>query len=378
MQESSLPPGVSMSCRILAAALAVGVIASPAAAAPSLHVTHVAINSGGNLDWTVGVAPDPALFSDSQQGFGGSLAVELAFEVSGTDVIGAVANAAQWPFEVPGNNPFAGAVTFGVVTDLTADTVFVSLGSDFFTTGDSVDVLTIETIRGTETTLSWGGHTVLPGAPEEYMGSRIAQAGMNFDGYQGSPIVALGDMNCDGDVDFDDTPAFVLGLSDSDAYEAIYGVAPELKGDTDFQNDLDFDDIPGFLHLLPGGGLRSATEPLRTAAQADAGFGNAAAPVPEPSAMVLALVGAVCLLGWRSAVARKPYGTSTTFPSNRFGRYETGTESSLLAMMSLTQAPLGAAAWRVVLRVRRHAVGWRCLGLARFCPVFPKSASKIN
>ena len=84
-----------MSCRILAAALAVGVIAVPAAAAPSLHVTHVAINSGGNLDWTVGVAPDPALFSDSQQGFGGSLAVELAFEVSGTDLIGAVANAAQ-------------------------------------------------------------------------------------------------------------------------------------------------------------------------------------------------------------------------------------------------------------------------------------------
>jgi hypothetical protein len=359
----------------MAAALAVGVIAVPAAAAPSLHVTHVAINSGGNLDWTVGVAPDPALFSNSQQGFGGSLAVELAFEVSGTDLVGAAANAAQWPFEVPGNNPFVSTVTFGVITDLTADTVFVSLGSDFFTTGDSVDVLTIETMRGTETTLSWGGQIVLPGARGEYIGSRIAQAGKNFDGYQGSQIVALGDMDCDGDVDFDDTAGFVLGLSDSDAYEAIYGVAPELKGDTDFQNDLDFDDIPGFLNLLPGGGLRSATEPLRTAAQADAGFGNGAALVPEPSAMVLALVGAVCLLKWRSAVARKANGISTTFPSNSFGRYETGAESSLLATMSLTQAPLGAADWRVVLRVRRHAVGWRCLDLSHFCALFRKCAS---
>lgn len=375
MHESSFPPRATMSGRLLAAALAVGVIAVPAAAAPSLHVTHVAINSAGNLDWTVGVAPDPALFSDSQQGFGGSLAVALAFEVSGTDLVGAAANAAQWPFETPGNNPFVSTVTFGVVTDLTADTVFVSLGSDFFTTGDSVDVLTIETIRGTETTLSWGGQIVLPGARGEYTGSRITQAGMNFDGYQGSEIVALGDMNCDGDVDFDDTAAFVLGLSDSAAYEAIYAVAAELKGDTDFQNDLDFDDIPGFLNLLPGGGLRSATEPLRTAAQADAGFGNAAALVPEPSALVLAFVGVVCLLGWRSAFARKPYGISTTFPSNPFRRYETGAESSLLAMRSLTQAPLGAADWRVVLRVRRHAVGWQCRDLSHFCALFRKCAS---
>jgi hypothetical protein len=60
----------------------------------------------------------------------------------------------------------------------------------------------------------------------------------------------IGDLDCDGDVDFDDISAFVLGLGDPAAYELQYGVPPSFKGDTDGDGDLDFDDIPAFVELL--------------------------------------------------------------------------------------------------------------------------------
>ncbi len=71
----------------------------------------------------------------------------------------------------------------------------------------------------------------------------------------------LGDMDCDGDVDFDDIDAMVLALRRPDEYESTYGVPPELKGDIDGDGDLDFDDVdPGFIDILRGG-LHSVPEP---------------------------------------------------------------------------------------------------------------------
>jgi hypothetical protein len=72
--------------------------------------------------------------------------------------------------------------------------------------------------------------------------------------------VMTGDMDCDGDVDFDDIDDFVLGLNDPAAYEALFGLAPTVKGDTDGDDDLDFDDITGFVDIL-GGGANSVPEP---------------------------------------------------------------------------------------------------------------------
>jgi hypothetical protein len=70
-----------------------------------------------------------------------------------------------------------------------------------------------------------------------------------------------GDMDCDGDADFDDIEGFVLGLRDPEAYELIWGVPAPLKGDTDTDGDLDFDDIAGFTALLGGGAARALPEP---------------------------------------------------------------------------------------------------------------------
>ena len=138
--------------------------------------------SGGNQLWLVEVAPDPALFVGGQ----GSLSVELAFQVTGSDLVGATVNDVAWPVENPGNNPFTSGVTVGLDTDPTGNTVFASFGSDPFTTGDAVEALTIETLGSGATTLTWGGQTLLSGTPFAYTSSRIAQAGTNFDGLMGS------------------------------------------------------------------------------------------------------------------------------------------------------------------------------------------------
>ena len=60
----------------------------------------------------------------------------------------------------------------------------------------------------------------------------------------------LGDMDCDGDVDFDDIEAMVLALLTPNDYEATYGVPPESRGDIDGDGDNDYDDINGFVVLL--------------------------------------------------------------------------------------------------------------------------------
>lgn len=86
---------------------------------------------------------------------------------------------------------------------------------------------------------------------------------------------ATGDMDCDGDVDFDDIDDLVVGLTDPGQYEESYGVPPQLKGDTDGDGDLDFDDINGFVAILRGT--------------------PSSARVPEPSALRLAIVGLAIL-----------------------------------------------------------------------------------
>ena len=141
-----------------------------------------------NRQWLVEVAPDPALFV----GGGGLLAVELAFEVMGTELVTATVNDGDWPFTNAGNNPFTGATSLGLQTDLANDTVFASFGSEELTSGEAVPLLTIETLGSGSTTLSWGGHTLLLGSQFEYVGSRIAQGETNFDGYQGSLVVGGG------------------------------------------------------------------------------------------------------------------------------------------------------------------------------------------
>jgi len=60
----------------------------------------------------------------------------------------------------------------------------------------------------------------------------------------------LGDMDCDGDVDFDDINPFVLALSGEAAYLAEYPDCRWLNADCDEDGDVDFDDINPFVGLI--------------------------------------------------------------------------------------------------------------------------------
>lgn len=91
-----------------------------------------------------------------------------------------------------------------------------------------------------------------------------------------------GDMETDGDVDFDDIAAFVLALNEPATYEADYGLPPVMMGDTDNNGRNDFDDIGVFVDIL-------TTAPI----------GGIAATIPEPSAIALMLIGMAGLIGWR-------------------------------------------------------------------------------
>jgi len=172
-------------------------------AAPSLTISSLGANLNGNLEWLVEVAPDPALFTTTDLGLGGSLAVEVGLQVSGGSLLGATVNPLDWPLDIGGNNPFTRTVTTGLQLDLAGNTLFASLLSEFLTASSAVELLTLETAGSGCTTVSWGGHTLLGGMADEYDGSLVAQAGQNFTAYQGTltePAVD-GDFDADCDVD---------------------------------------------------------------------------------------------------------------------------------------------------------------------------------
>ena len=104
-------------------------------------------------------------------------------------------------------------------------------------------------------------------------------AGFDIGAYEASFL--SGDMDCDGDIDFDDIDRFVLGMTDPSGYLEEYAVPPTLKGDVDADGDLDFDDITGFVVILSGG----------------------LQPVPEPNTLLLLAVGALGCVG----VAQRAY-----------------------------------------------------------------------
>jgi len=50
---------------------------------------------------------------------------------------------------------------------------------------------------------------------------------------------------------------FILGLTNAAEYEVVHGVPPTEAGDIDADGDLDFDDMPEFVDLLTPGLSRS-------------------------------------------------------------------------------------------------------------------------
>ena len=62
----------------------------------------------------------------------------------------------------------------------------------------------------------------------------------------------VGDLNCDGLVDFDDINPFVLALGGEGGYVAEFPECNWLSADVDGDGDVDFDDITPFVDLLSG------------------------------------------------------------------------------------------------------------------------------
>ena len=63
----------------------------------------------------------------------------------------------------------------------------------------------------------------------------------------------IGDLNCDGAVDFADINPFVLALSDPAGYEAAYPGCELVLADTNGDGSVSFADINPFVALLSGG-----------------------------------------------------------------------------------------------------------------------------
>jgi hypothetical protein len=141
-----------------------------------------------------------------------------------------------------------GSLPGGVTPNFTIPGNFFSPQGDTITFigADTVTFASLPTNGSDSLHFSGLSSTVGPNTPTNYAGN------------QGSVFLIpplTGDLDCDGDTDFDDIDDFVLGLNDPAAYEAQFGVHPALKGDTDGDDDLDFDDIVGFVDILSSGAV---------------------------------------------------------------------------------------------------------------------------
>ncbi len=181
------------------------VFAVPAWAAPVISMADGGTN-GGNQLWTLSVTPDLASFVANT-----SLAVEIPLTFDG-DVVGGTLNAAFWNVngQNPGNNPFTGTVTDGLVFDTSGDTFFIAAGSELFATATASVVATLET-SGLGGTMTWGGQTVTPaGGGASYTAALVAEDGVSYPGITGSlnipgGITCIdGDFSCSGSVGNDD------------------------------------------------------------------------------------------------------------------------------------------------------------------------------
>jgi hypothetical protein len=173
-----------MKITILATIAIVSVlVASNAIAAPILTVEELGPTPSNDRLWIAQVAPDPSFFTGTPPG--GSMAVELAFAIDGAELIGVEENEAFWDAPNPGNNPFTGTVTEGLWVDLIGERTFGAFGSVRLTSADPVDLFLFETTGLGPTTIRYG----VAASGDDELGARIAQGGINFDGYTGAVTV---------------------------------------------------------------------------------------------------------------------------------------------------------------------------------------------
>jgi hypothetical protein len=188
-------------------------LAAPAMAAPTLSVTRSpGVSATGGIQWTVGVTPDTAMFSDPadapDRGLGGATGIDVGFTLTGRDAATAVKNATNFDTDTPGNSTFGDETAdgegdfVGVQIGSNASNVYAGLGSVFFTSGGVKNALTIGTTpintANLTSTIAWGGAYNATGDAGTTHGI-IAQDGAHFGVSGSSSFTALiGDVNLDG------------------------------------------------------------------------------------------------------------------------------------------------------------------------------------
>jgi hypothetical protein len=96
------------------------------------------------------------------------------------------------------------------------------------------------------------GMPVVAWADQRIDSGNIYAQNVNPDGSLGLPAFLVGDLNCDGVVDFGDINPFVLALVNPAAYEATYPTCRLLHADINGNGSVGFDDINPFVALLAG------------------------------------------------------------------------------------------------------------------------------
>lgn len=68
-------------------------------------------------------------------------------------------------------------------------------------------------------------------------------------------------MNGDRQIDFDDIQPFTLALKDETEFESQFGVPALVRGDLDRDGDMDFDDVFGMIAIFRSNAVQATPEP---------------------------------------------------------------------------------------------------------------------
>ncbi|MGI9457058.1 MAG: hypothetical protein ACR2NU_10875 [Aeoliella sp.] len=233
-----------------------------------------------SLEWQVRVRPDHDL-----PPIGGvrtlsvEIGIEFAPDVSVSDVeLGGNVTLNE---VLAGHNPFDPQATSGLVID--NESIFVAATVVVPASHPSGTVLLFGTHFGAE--LIWGGQSILAGTPDEFVGARIIQDGVVFDGITGKlqgPFNSFPDANIDTVVNTDDIPDFVTALLDLSIWQTLHpGSEPLTYLDGNLDGLVKNEEIPPFV-----------------AALLNPPFLTQPAAVPEPGAAVLLCLGSVAVFGF--------------------------------------------------------------------------------
>jgi hypothetical protein len=291
-----------MSWKSLVCAGLLCVVASPALAQnPTLSVTLLrdvgglpVLDATGDWQWVVSVTPESDFFANSgamgtpPNTVGGSVATELGFTATGRNLLNIAANATNFPANNPGT-AIPGGFPAGPGAVRSGNQAVVFLGSTFLT-AESLQQAAIITTDGPieaagdvpGSVLTWSG---------AYAGNgRIAQNGTNYDMFAGAKTAdpKSGDTNLNGTVNSTDLGILLNNINQAGKFWQHGDFNGNgIPNSTDVGillnniNQMQQVEIP-----FPGGGSG----------------GLAASGVPEPTSIVLLLIGSLL------AVARRARG----------------------------------------------------------------------